>query len=803
MLAPTSFGQWLKQRRKALDLTRADLAGRIGCAAITITKMEADERRPSRQMAELLAVHLNIPPDQRAAFITFARGEVAESVAPWGTPFHPPSNLPMQPTPLIGREHNVITVCKRLLQPELRLLTLIGPPGIGKTRLALEVARQTLDEFADGVFFVALAPITDASLVLATIAHTLGVLDVGPQTPLERLKVFLRDKQMLLVLDNFEQILAAAAQIAELLTECPWLKLLVTSRAPLRIRQERQIPVPPLVIPNHTQQADIESVPNYSAVTLFIERAQAVKPDFSLTQDNVPIVVAICARLDGLPLAIELISARVKLLSPSALLERLHGRLMLQSDGLRDIEPRHRTLNAAIDWSFQLLNAEEQVLFRRLGIFVGGWRLDAAEAICTESLTLNLLDGMASLLDKNLLVQDTRADGVPRFTMLETIREYAYEQLAASGELGHLQRQHAAYFLALAETVHTALTSVQMGLWWDRLEVEHPNFRAALAWSRTAADHKTELRLSLALGGFWHLRGHMSEGSGWLVDALTRTAEGAGSEPLTAADRALRARALALLGLFGQLRGDLDTSQAHLEESLSLFRELEDSAGIADVLGDYGMLFVLRGDYEQAEVALHDCLTLWRELGNIDGIALIFLFLGNLAYARGNITQAGMLWEESLTLFQAQGNTWVTSTLLTQRAMIALENGNYRRASESLVESLMLLREMGEVWQTAHTLEVFACLAAAQGQQAEDGRSSLLRSARIFGAAELLRETIASPALRFLRQFNERSIAILRVQLDEKAFKATWAEGKTMTLDQVINYALEDRSSSVKATLDE
>jgi transcriptional regulator with XRE-family HTH domain len=355
MIAKTSFGQWLKQRRKALDITCEDLAQSIGCAAVTLYKIESDVRRPSKQIAELLAEFLNIPADERTAFVEFARTEAAELAAPWGTPFHPPTNLPAQPTPLIGRDADVAALRKRLLQHQSRLLTLTGPPGIGKTRLALQVAAQVLDDFADGVFLIALAPISDAHLVPTAIANTLGVPEIGPQTPLERLIAFLRDKQTLLVLDNFEQILAAATHIAELLAACPWLKILVTSRAPLRIRQERQMPVSPLALPDLARLPDVETVTGYSAVALFLERAQAVKPDFSLTPENAPTIATICARLDGLPLAIELISARVKLLPPAALLERLHGRLMLQSDGLYDLEPRHRTLNAAIDWSYQLL----------------------------------------------------------------------------------------------------------------------------------------------------------------------------------------------------------------------------------------------------------------------------------------------------------------------------------------------------------------------------------------------------------------------------------------------------------------
>ena len=301
MAAKTSFGQWLKQRRKTLDITQEELAQRIGCSTSILYKIEADERRPSKQIAALLAEFLNIPDDEHTAFAQFARAEAVGSAAPWGIAFRPPSNLPTQPSVLIGREADVAALRKRLLQSECRLLTLIGPPGIGKTRLAHQVAVQMLDDFADGVFLISLAPISDAHLVSTTIANTLGVPDVGPQTPLERLKAFLRDKQILLLLDNFEQILAAAPHMAELLAVCPWLKLLVTSRAPLRIRQERQSPVSPLAVPDLARVPDVEGVTHYSAVTLFMERAQAVKPDFALTKENAPTIVGICARLDGFP----------------------------------------------------------------------------------------------------------------------------------------------------------------------------------------------------------------------------------------------------------------------------------------------------------------------------------------------------------------------------------------------------------------------------------------------------------------------------------------------------------------------
>jgi non-specific serine/threonine protein kinase len=580
----------------------------------------------------------------------------------------------------------------------------------------------------------------------------------------------LRDKQTLLVLDNFEQLLAASPQVAELVAVCPWLKILVTSRAPLRLRQERQIPVSPLALPDLAHLPDVVTVTQYAAVTLFLERAQAVKPDFSLTQENAPVIAAICTRLDGLPLAIELISARVKLLPPSALLERLHGRLMLQSDGLRDIEPRHRTLNAAIDWSYQLLGAEEQILFWRLAVFVGGWTLEAAESICTENLDLNILDGLASLLDKNLVKQDTRSHGEPRFMMLETIREYALERLTASGELDNLRGRHAVYFTAFAE--HVGPDHVQ---WMNNLETELDNLRAALTSSATG------LRLAVALGPFVQQRGHLSEASAWLTDALAQQE----SRTLTVADRTLRATALSWLGTFCSWQGDLDAAERPHEESVVLFRELGDRAGLAESLSTYGMLFVFRSDHERATPVLEESLALSREIRNTFLMGQCLLFLGSLAFTQGHIQQAGALWEESLALRRADHNRWHIAITLAFLAMVEVEQGHHAEANSQLVESLTLLQELGEKWQTAHTLEVFACLAVMQAQP------NLVRAAHIFGAAEVFRETLIAPVLSFQRNFIERGVATLRAQLDDVTFATAWGEGRAMSLEQVVAYALE------------
>jgi predicted ATPase/DNA-binding CsgD family transcriptional regulator/DNA-binding XRE family transcriptional regulator len=820
MIAKTSFGQWLKQRRKALDLTREDLAGRVGCAAVTLYKIEVDERRPSKQIAELLAEHLNIVPAERAAFVNFARTELSESAIPWGTPFHPPTNLPAQPTVLIGRDEDVAAVCKQLHQPEVRLLTLIGPPGIGKTRLALEVATQMLEDFADGVFFVALAPITDTNLVLKSVVTTLDLQELGPQTPLERLKAFLRDKQTLLILDNFEQILAAAPQIAEFLAACPSLKMLVTSRAPLRIRPERQLPVSPLALPNLVHLPDVESVRHYSAVTLFLERAQAVKPDFSLTEDNAQTVAAICARLDGLPLAIELISARVKLLPPAALLERLFGRLLLQSDGLRDIEPRHRTLNAAIDWSYQLLSVEEQTLFWRLGVFVGGWTLEAAEAVCKKNVSLNILDGLASLLDKNLIKQVASSEGEPRFMMLETIREYASERLITSGEMNDLNRYHTNYFFMLAEEAENYTYGREQIRWFDQLEVEWDNLRAALIWSK---DSETGLQLAAALGWFFRQRSHWKEGFDWLERILASNPD---------APAFLRAKALnnagKLAGLMGdgqQIRmlcsealalaratndrwniawalhhlafhsiHDINESAAELEESLVLFRELDDPVGLSYALSQRAYHALDEKDYSYARLLLKEMEIRAREIDDKYLAAWMFTMLGRVAWSQDHdLRQAKVYYEQGQLLFREARSSEEANMLVSMLAGLELALGNVERSEMLNKEALILDRESTlNHPRIPFMLAGLATVAKVRGQ--------FERSAKLLGAANsnwLVEFSNLHPEIVPY----ESDVADVRAQLGEIGFAEALAAGKTMTPEKAIVYALEDSASATEIAL--
>jgi predicted ATPase/class 3 adenylate cyclase len=423
-------------------------------------------------------------------------------------------NLPAQPTPLIGREREAAEARERLRRPEVRLLTLAGPGGTGKTRLALQVAVDVLEDFADGVFFVPLAPISDPTLVASTVAQTLGVQETGSRPLLERLKEFLQDKAVLLVLDNFEQVIAAVPVVTALHAACPRLKSLVTSREVLRLQGEHEFPVPPLAVPDLRHLPASERLSQYAAAALFIQQASAVKPDFMVTNDNAPAVAEICVRLEGLPLAIELAAARSKLLSPQALLARLGSRLELLRGGARDLPARHQTLRGAIAWSYDLLSPDEQALFRRMAVFVGGCTLEAAEAVCRAAgpPELDVLEGMTSLVDKSLLRQEEEANREPRFQMLETIREYGLECLTTSGELESARRAHATDYLALAEEAEPELTGPQQGVWLHRLETEHDNLRAALQWSQARQDAETGLRLGGALWRFWLVRGYLREG---------------------------------------------------------------------------------------------------------------------------------------------------------------------------------------------------------------------------------------------------------------------------------------------------
>jgi predicted ATPase len=501
-------------------------------------------------------------------------------------------NLPLQPTPLVGREDEVQAASTLLRRPGVRLLTLTGTPGIGKTRLALQVATELSGDVADGVHFVPLAPIRDPALVLTTITHAFGLRELGNQPAIELLTTYLRDRHLLLVLDNFEQVIAAAPLLAQLLEVCPELKLLVTSREVLHLRAEHQFPVPPLALPDLKRLPDSKSLPQYAAVNLFLQRARAVKPDFQLTPENAACIAEICARLDGLPLAIELAAARIKLLSPQALLARLDRRLQLLTGGAHDLPERQRTLRNTIEWSYELLHVEEQRLFRRLAAFVGGCQLSAAEALCRAlgEEVPTVFEGITSLIDKSLLQQVEQEEDESRLLMLETIREYGLERLEASGEAEAMRRQHATFFLAMAEEAYPKAHSAEQSTWLRRLEADHDNLRAALRWTLERQEAQMGLRLGGALHTFWKACNHDSEGRSWLAQVL--------AQPGAKARTIARAKALRGLGLLAFTQGDFPEAHRLLEESVSVGREMG-AAGkfdLANALHRLAQVALLQGN---------------------------------------------------------------------------------------------------------------------------------------------------------------------------------------------------------------
>ena len=724
--------------------------------------------------------------------------------------------LPAQLTPLLGRERDAETVRTRLLRADVRLLTLTGPAGTGKTRLAVHVAAELIDDLEHGAVFVALDAIRDPHLVASAIARTLGVREAGGRSLREGLQDYLQDKQLLLVLDNFEQVLPAARLVAELLAACPGLKVLVTSRAALRLRGEHEVTVAPLALPDPAQLQDAAAVAQSPAVALFAQRVQALQPDFRLTAANARTVAEICIRLEGLPLALELAAVRTRILSPQAILARLAHRLQLLTSGTRDLPVRQQTLRAALGWSYDLLDAEEQRLFRRLAVFAGGCTLEAAQAVCTpaDDRTTDALDILASLVDKSLVQSVLQPDGEPRFRMLETIREYALEQLAASGELETTQRHHAAFFMTLAEEAEPQLTSAARGAWLDRLEAEHDNLRAALAWSRLQPGGDTGLRLAGACWWFWHLRGHVSEGRRWLESLL----ELPGSQEHTAA----RAKALYGAGGLAWVQGDYGSARSLVEESVALWQRLGDTRGLAYSLTIMGLVVDDQGDHARARALYKASVELFRAVEDSWGRAWSLFCLGRAALVAGDGAMTRSRYEESLAIFRQVGDTWAIALVLNNLAGVALVQGHDDAAGALFEEGLALLREAGDKWAVAMALSGLGRVAFRQGDHrratARYAESLALRwdvagkrgiagcliglaevagalgeherAARLVGAAASLLDAIGTPVWPVDRAQFDHAVAAARAGLGEDAFAAAWAAGRALPLDQAVGYAL-------------
>ena len=802
-----TFAKLLRRYRVEASLSQEDLAARARLSTRAISDLERGERRaPHRPTVDRLAEALQLTDVDRAALalsiqrLRRGAGSLREE-GPSTTGVRASSNLPALLTSFVGREQELVEV--RQLVETSRLVTIAGPPGIGKTRLAFQVAGGLIEAFQDGVRLAELAPLGDPVLMVRAVAAALDAREQPGRPLVETLCRYVGGRTVLLVLDNCEHLLGACAELASsVLARCPRLHILATSRQSLGIIGETTYRLPTLAIPPAVatlappSPAEVERVAGSEAVRLLAERTRAFVPSFTVNTSNSTAVAHVCRLLDGLPLAIELTAVWVQHLGVQQMAVRLGDRFGLLTRGSRTAPLRHQTLRAAIEGSYELLLDSERTLFNRLGVFAGGWTLEAAEGVCAGGAgdtvqPADVLGVLARLVDKSLVLVEDHAGNV-RYRMLETLRQYAAERLADDGDAATLRDRHRAWCVALAEQGEREIWRADQVVCVQRLEREHDNLRAALSWTMTgAADPEPGLRIAAALARFWDTQGHVLEGIGWLSDLL--------------ALRAVRrrtlswARALTALGYLTSVRGDSAPAVALLDESLTFWRELGDPRALAVSVFFRGLAVAWPNADLSAIPFFEESLALSRQRGPRWTTYLSLAILGEGARLRRDLSRAEALLGESLSLAQAAGERWGVSIAHNGLGMLALMRGDAQRARALAQQSLTLTLEFGNTRGSTLALEVLGCAAATEGR----GR----RAARLFGAAQALRAPIGDFTQAAVRTDRERAIAAARARLGQTEFDAEWAVGQTMTLEEAVTYARSDtgetsgRGSTGRATL--
>lgn len=783
MEAQSQFGAALKRLRESRGLTQEQLAERARLTRNAIAALERGRRqRPYPHTLRALTEALDLSNTERDTLLALVNGPETPPAAQRTAFTH---TLPSAPTPLLGRERDAVIVQSFFESNETRLITMIGPGGVGKTRLAIELATRMGKTFPDGVTFVALASLSDHTLIIPITAQTLGLRDAGDRPVRETLHAHLADKRVLLVLDNFEHLLQGAPEVAALLASCPSLRILATSRTPLRVRGEQEYAVEPLAVPDPARAPNVETVRAAPAVTLFVDRAQAVNTTFVLSERNAAAVAAICWRLNGLPLALELVAAQARFLGPTELLVRLDQ--VLQTGGARDLPARQQTMRATLDWSYALLSEREQLLFQRLAVFAGGFTLAAAEAVGTAGVVAmpDVLGLLGRLVEQSLVIVTTDVDSA-RYGMLEPIRQYALDQLVASGETKQVRVRHAAFYSDLAAQAETELQRSAQATWLERLQQECSNMRAAMAWLLEQGAAERVVQIGWSISRFWSFRGQVSEGLYWMEQVLD------GTHLLTPA---AHAQAIAVRGMLEFARGQIEQTVALLDVSVAAARAAGDETVYAVVRTLQGLATIANNNVSGAEAILTEAVALCRKQANATGIVYGLSGLAQVALIQGDIERATALNAEGEAIVRAAGDWSVLTAMLMIQAVIERTTGNLQRATALLRECVDLSTMLNDVWSIVLGATTLAGVAVACGYAEH--------ATRLFGAVEAVSTTMGvDVSWSVWRAQRDKDIAQLRDQLDTKRFAALWAEGKTMELEQTITtlWPLLQRWSVISST---